>query len=130
MSDNPELCHVAFQAEGNCDESKTGAVEASVNQFWRPAVRAHVTLCMLALLLERTIERRVKLAGMSKTAAACFEELEPCRLNLITSHPELAPAYVVTEATQEQLAILRNMRISSLVDREEIASAIHPRTNP
>lgn len=95
-----------------------------------PKVRAHVTLCMLALLLERTIERRVKLAGMSKTAAACFEELEPCRLNLITSHPELAPAYVVTEATQEQLAILRNMRISSLVDREEIASAIHPRTNP
>ena len=98
-----------------------------------PKVRAHVTLCMLALLVERTIERRLKKSGlksrsrMPKTAAACFEELRTCHLNILGAHPALASVYAATEPTQEQRAILRSLRMKSLVEAEEIASCIKPR---
>lgn len=97
-----------------------------------PKVRAHVTLCMLALLLERTIERRIKRSGLTKTktATACFEQLQACHLNLISTDPALAPLYVATEATQEQRAILRSLRMKDLIDTEEIASRIKPRLCP
>jgi transposase len=87
-------------------------------------VRAHVTLCMLALLLERTIERRLKRSGLVRTAAACFEELRGCHLNLISSDHALEPTYVATEPTQSQLAILRNLRMRGLVELEEISESI------
>ncbi len=40
-----------------------------------PKVRAHVTLCILALLLERTLEQRLRRSSMPMTAPACFEQL-------------------------------------------------------
>jgi transposase len=95
-----------------------------------PKVRAHVTLCMLALLLERTIDRRLRRSGLKRTAAACFEELQTCHLNLIRSHPDSEPVYVATEATQEQRALLRSLRMLELIDTEEVASRIHPRPIP
>jgi hypothetical protein len=95
-----------------------------------PKVRAHVTLCMLALLLERTIDRRLKRSGLKTTAAACFEELQTCHLNIISSYPGSAPVYVATEPTQEQQAILRSLRMKELIDTEEVAGRIHPREIP
>jgi hypothetical protein len=95
-----------------------------------PKVRAHVTLCMLALLLERTIDRRLKRSGLKTTAAACFEQLQTCHLNIISSYPGSAPVYVATEATQEQTAILRSLRMKELIDTEEVAGRIHPREIP
>lgn len=77
-----------------------------------PKVRAHVTLCMLALLLERTIERRLKSTHLTdvRSAAACFEELRPCSLNRIRSDQGLDPTYVLAEATQEQQAVVLTKR--------------------
>lgn len=43
-------------------------------------VRAHVTLCVLALAVERSIEQKLKAAGMPATAAATLEELRSVRL--------------------------------------------------
>ena len=96
-----------------------------------PKVRAHVTLCMLALLLERTIERKLKRSRLTKTntAAGCFEELEPCHLNLASTDPALAPLYLATEVTQEQRAIVRALRMNDLIDTEEIVSQIKPRAS-
>lgn len=48
-----------------------------------PKVRAHVTLCMLALLLERSLERRLALKNAPITAPACFEALAGCHLNVL-----------------------------------------------
>lgn len=89
-------------------------------------VRAHVTLCMLALLLERSIERRLKRSGLTRTrsAAACFEELRGCQLNLITSDQAIEPTYAATEPTQEQLAILSSLRMTALIEPEGIAECI------
>jgi len=89
-------------------------------------VRAHVTLCMLALLIERSIERRLKHSGLTLTrsAAACFEELRGCQLNLISSDQALEPTYAATEPTQEQLAILSSLRMKALAEPEEISESI------
>lgn len=97
-----------------------------------PKVRAHVTLCMLALLIERTIEQRLKRSGLTKikTAVACFEELRGCHLNWISTDPAMAPLYVATEVTQEQRAILSSLRMKELIDTEEIASRIKSRISP
>jgi len=95
-----------------------------------PKVRAHVTLCMLALLLERTIDRRLKHSRLQTTAVACFEELQTCHLNILSSYPGSEPVYVATEPTQEQRAILRSLRMLELIDPEEVAGHIQPRRIP
>ena len=81
-------------------------------------VRAHVTLCMLALLLERTIERRLKRSQTPRTAPACFEELRTCHLNLISSDCAIEPTYAATEPSQEQTAVLKSLRMLNLIDPE------------
>jgi hypothetical protein len=86
-------------------------------------VRAHVTLCMLALLLERTLKRRLK---GSSTSDAALELLESCRLNLFAGQ-DGPPAYTITHLSPEQKAILQALRLQSLADDEELTDRITPR---
>ena len=81
---------------------------------------------MLALLLERTIAHRLKRPRLVdlKTAIVCFEELRGCHLNLVHADPAFAPAYVATEPTQEQKAILRSLRMNDLIRPEELSERI------
>jgi hypothetical protein len=74
-------------------------------------VRAHVTLCMLALLLQRTLEQRL---GIS--AEAALEILEPCRLNRLAVGESVL--YQLTEPTAEQRDLLRGLKQAHLVDDE------------
>lgn len=87
-------------------------------------VRAHVTICMLSLLLERTL--RHKLKG-KRTAAAALELLEGCRLNQIAATDDGMAAYTLTELTAEQTAILRLLRLQRLGDQAQVADDITPR---
>jgi hypothetical protein len=91
-------------------------------------VRAHVTLCVLALLLERSLETRSRGKAVPMTAPAAFDELHGCHLNLITSEPGGLPSYCITEPTAEQLAILGRLRMKHLVEDAEVAARIQPRT--
>lgn len=72
-------------------------------------VRAHVTLCMLALLLERTLRR--KLNG-SCSAEAALEVLASCHLNRFSGEH---PIYGMTVPTKEQRDILRALHMDRLV---------------
>jgi transposase len=92
-----------------------------------PKVRAHVTLCMLALLLERTLERRLRRAGMPMTAPACLEQLAPGHLNMMTTGPDAEVAYIPTEPNAEQRALLQHLQMSALIDHEEVAAQLRPR---
>jgi hypothetical protein len=70
-------------------------------------VRAHVTLCMLALLLERTL--RDWLADQY-TVEQALELLEPCRLNCYRT--ESGPSvYAITEIDRQQRPMLRRLRL-------------------
>jgi len=92
-----------------------------------PKVRAHVSLCMLALLVERTLERRLHKAKRPVTAPACFEQLASGHLNMVATGPDEPPVYIATEPDAEQRDLLERLRLSHLVEEAEIASRIQPR---
>lgn len=69
----------------------------SVYHHTDPKVRAHVTLCMLALLLEHTLEQRLRRSSMPMSAPRCFEMLADSHLNLLPADPDLPPTYSLTE---------------------------------
>ncbi len=98
-----------------------------VFHYTDPKVRAHVTLCILALLLERTLEDRLRRSTQPMTAPACFEELAGAHLNLLRSDADEEPAYCLTEPTQAQRALLRSLRMNQLIDEKEVAARIQPR---
>lgn len=90
-------------------------------------VRAHVTLCMLALLVQRRIGQQLSRRGLS--AQLAFELLEPCRLSVHQPSARSRPAYVLTQATPEQLRILRRLGLARLADEAEVSSALLPRAS-
>lgn len=87
-------------------------------------VRAHVTLCMLALLLERMLEHRLKKLGTS--AERALELLATCHLNLFKGEQEPA-AYATTEPDREQRVLLQVLSMLPLVDDDCLAEKITPR---
>jgi hypothetical protein len=87
-------------------------------------VRAHVTLCMLALLLERTLSRRLRPAG--KSAEAALESLATCHLNHYAA-TDGAGLYSVTHVDPTQRALLKALRLLHLADDDALAEKIHPR---
>lgn len=86
-------------------------------------VRAHVTLCMLALLLQRTLEQ--KLAGLH-SATAALELLATTHLNRYLGSG-VAVAHVVTRTDPTQNQILRRLRLQHLADYQETVERIVPR---
>lgn len=85
-------------------------------------VRAHVTLCMLALLLERTLSAVLKGRCSARKA---LEELEPCRLNRLAAAP--GTIYALTELKPDQAELLRALGMLRLSDDDEVADRITAR---
>ena len=106
---------------------KTDIKLRPVFHYTDPKVRAHVTLCMLALLLERTLEDRVRHAGKPMTAPACFEELATGHLNVLATDPDSTPAYIITEPTSAHRLLLERLRMGHLIDQEQVTERLHPR---
>jgi Arc/MetJ-type ribon-helix-helix transcriptional regulator len=75
-------------------------------------VRAHVTVCMLALLLQRTLER--KLVGLC-SAKAALELLATAHLNRYAGSDGTV-AHIVTRTDAAQNKILRALRLQHLAD--------------
>lgn len=85
-------------------------------------VRAHVTLCMLALLLERTLNERLK----HTSAEQAIETLATCCLNRFqdargNSH------YLVTHPDEPQQALLRELKLASLAEDDNVIERLRPR---
>jgi hypothetical protein len=94
-----------------------------------PKVRAHISLCMLALLLERSLEQRMRQAGAPMTAPACREELSTCYLNVLEASPSTEPAYTLTTPTAEQRALLKRLGLQGLLDKDDLVERIRPRSS-
>ena len=92
-----------------------------------PKVRAHVTLCMLALLLDRTLERALADTPLNLTAAAAFEILDTCHLNRHRMPTAVTPLYSITELTAEQRALLTALNLEHLGDHELVNENITAR---
>jgi len=85
-------------------------------------VRAHVTLCMLALLLERTLNER--LANVSATEA--LQVLSTCCLNRFAAGPRRFD-YVVTHPDDAQQALLRELKLGRLTEDDFVVEHLRPR---
>ena len=85
-------------------------------------VRAHVTVCVLALLLLRALERAL---GGEATATAALEKMEPVRLNMLAQGN--SAFYTVTRPHAATSAILDSLRMTDLISDLQVASKITPR---
>lgn len=91
-------------------------------------VDAHVGLCMLALLLERTLERRLDRGGVQMTADRAINELKHCHLNVLRLAQDSAPSiYSLTELTESQRHLLAALHLSDLGNGIKVASHLTPR---
>lgn len=88
-----------------------------------PKVRAHVSICVLAVLLLRALERRLEAAGLS--ASAALEALEPIRLNLLIQGK--TPLYTVTRAQAPVHATVETLGYAHLLDDARVGDTITPR---
>lgn len=91
-----------------------------------PKVRAHVILCMLALLLQRAAEQRMASKDAPRSAASAIDVMQTCHLNRLTAE-YVPPYYTVTTPTLEQRKILRSLDLEHLVDDVEVGRRIRPR---
>ena len=88
-------------------------------------VRAHVTICVFALLLLRWIEQKLAAAGLSMKATTALEALAPVHLNRLRTEP--TAAYTVTERTPEQQRLVDALGLAQLLRDDEIAALITER---
>jgi hypothetical protein len=85
-------------------------------------VRAHVTVCMLALLLERTLDRRLQ----DMTAAMALQALTTCCLNRFEDGAGKSH-YVVTQPDAEQRELLRKLQLQDLAEGADLIEGLRPR---
>lgn len=122
-----ELVQLYFakdQVEKDFQAIKSVLALRPVNHQTDPKVRAHVSLCMLALLIERLIEQKLRTEKLPMTAEAALHHLRSCHLNLFSGDP---PAYAPTEADPEQRRILAALEMEGLIDDDAVTESLTPR---
>jgi transposase len=87
-------------------------------------VKAHVSICMLALLLERDLDHALN--GTS-SATMALEELSTCCLNLYPTSEDTEPAYLITTPDERQAKILDTLKMQYLTDELRLTESLHPR---
>ena len=85
-------------------------------------VRAHVTICMLALLLERTLEQQLD----DRSAVQALESLASCCLNRFEDGSGKSHD-LVTHPDTEQRALLGQLQLEHLADDDDLTARLRPR---
>ena len=130
---HPELPHSAealsklYRAKNTVEVDfrviKSAVKVRPVRHHTDPKVRAHVTLCMLALLLNRTLAQRLR----TSTPESALETLSTCAM-----HRWGAPGrdtrslYSLTHPDAEQAALLRELKMLDLVDDDHLRARLEP----
>lgn len=101
-----------------------------VRPIWHhtdPKVSAHVTLCMLSLLLERTLRNRLRSTESHDISSQhALEVLSECRLNRYVPS-NASPALYATTQDQDARELLRALKLLHLADDDEVGDRITPR---
>jgi hypothetical protein len=88
-------------------------------------LRAHVSICMLAVLLTRLVEARLHAAGVEQTAPMFIEQTKCIHLNLVEN--AMARYYTITKQDQTVRELLKRLKLSELVDDNEVRRHITAR---
>lgn len=124
----PELVDLYFakdKVEKDFQTIKSELELRPVHHRTDPKVRAHATLCVLALLLERTLEEKLAGGSLPLSAPRALETLRTCRLNHLDQ--TWGQAYSLTRTTDEQKQILRALDLMELDDDSAVREALTPR---
>lgn len=93
-----------------------------------PKVRAHVTLCMLALYLSRLLENKAAQSlPQAPTAAAALAKLRTIHLNQLRVDGAALPFHTITRCTPEQRRLLSSLELENLADDQEMMDRLTPR---
>ena len=95
-----------------------------------PKVEAHVSICMLALLLLRTLGDRLSEAVPNTTAERCLEELASCHLNLRCTSMTDQICYDLTRLDDRQNELVDALRMARVSDLELLRTRVQPRAGP
>ena len=87
-------------------------------------VRAHVTLCVLALALERLLERRLAAAGSPMTAARALEALSVVKLNGLRLLDSAVTVHTVTEPDEATRGLAESLGIGWAFDDERVRRSL------
>jgi len=98
-----------------------------VYHYTEKKVEAHVSLCMLGLSIDRTLEEKLAEKGIKQTASRTIRDLGTCHLNLMRPGTGGQCFYSVTEATKSQMKVLRALDLKCLVDDDAVVERISPR---
>lgn len=112
------------QVEKDFQSIKSVIALRPVNHQTDPKVCAHVSLCMLALLIERLLEQRLAAGGAPMTAAAALQQLATCHLNLLDTD---VPSYSVTQPDIDQERILAALHHEDLTNDTLAGQNLTPR---
>ena len=87
-------------------------------------VRAHVTLCILALAVQRWLEQRLRSAGRNESAAAALEQLRCLRLCGMRLPDRDEVFATPTAATAEQRALAEALRVDWALTAADLSKKI------
>jgi transposase len=85
-------------------------------------IKAHVTLCVLALLLNRYLELKLHDAGIHDAIDRVFETLEPCRLQVLADRKRRDTHMTITQVTANQLRLLDPLALTHLAEQSAISA--------
>jgi hypothetical protein len=88
-------------------------------------LRAHVTLCVLALLVQRILGERLRGTAKGMTAVAALETLASAHLNLVNMGKR--SVHTVTKLSAAQDSLLAALAMEDLASDQQVAKAITPR---
>jgi hypothetical protein len=96
-----------------------------IYSYTDPKVQAHVTICMLALLVQRVLDNRLREENLALTAASCIDVLKTCHLNQRRSQDQ--PLYDITQPDAAQRQILKVLGLEHLGQDAHLRDRIKPR---
>ncbi len=82
-----------------------------------PKIKAHVTICVLAMLLDRWLEIRLRERGVHDAVDRVYEMLEPCRLLVLGPRDGKDSHLQLTESDSLQRRLLTALRMEDLLHR-------------
>lgn len=85
-------------------------------------IKAHVTLCMLGLLLDRWLELSLRDAGIRDAIDRVYELLEPCRVHVLSHGNRRQKHFTIGDVTPEQKQLLRALGLARHAKQEAAAS--------
>ena len=89
-------------------------------------IRAHVTLCVLGMLLDRWLEILLRNAGIHDAFDRAYEALEPCRLHALHARGAQDPRLTITELDDRQRQLLEALDMKDLATPQAYAGLRRP----